>query len=451
MSLPKPSPEIPSSVYIENLGCAKNQVDAEIMGARLQEAGWNWVDDPASAALILVNTCGFIEPAQEESINTALALLAEHPRTPVALAGCLAQRFSEELAEGMPELAGVFGNREPDRVVEFVQRLQNGPVNPVVWLPPGDENLAEPRRGRLLSHPGSTFLKVAEGCNHRCSFCAIPSIRGDQRIRSVESLVTEFRELWQRGIFEFNLVAQDLAAWNGEGGLMALLRRLLQEPGEFWLRPLYLYPDQFPLEIVDLSLADHRLLPYFDLSFQHASPEILRRMGRPGDAGRYLDLVESIRAINPDTVLRSSFIVGFPGETAGHLEELRAFLRDASLEWVGVFEFSPQAGTPAGVLKKGVVSPREKKRRRSALEELQQPIVEQRLARFVGRVVPVLLEEPIQGTTITLGRSRMQAPDVDGLVVVHDTDGCLPGTVIHAEITAVSGVDLQARVVSVTA
>lgn len=480
-----------SSVYIENLGCAKNQVDAEIMGARLEDAGWTWVDNPDEASLILINTCGFIEPAQQESIDTALAALDRHPGIPVALAGCLAQRFSAELAGDIPELAGVFGNREPDRIDEFVRRLMAGNVagavdeavagnvagavdgavagnvaravdgagtgpgaSPLVWLPPGADDLAEPRRNRLLSHPGSVYLKVAEGCDHHCSFCAIPSIRGPQRVRSVDSIVNEFRHLRKEGLFEFNLVAQDLAAWRHGAGIMTLLETLLQEPGDFWLRPLYLYPDTFPLEIVELSRGDSRLLPYFDVSFQHGSPEILRRMGRPGGAERYLELIASIREINPDVVLRSSFIVGFPGETERHFEELLRFVETARLEWVGVFEFSPQAGTPAGESSRGAVSRALKRKRREQLEALQGPITTARLERFVGRSIPVLLEDSIQGTEIALGRSRMQAPEVDGLVVVHGAGaggeagpgfrGAAPARVVEARVTGVTGVDLQA-------
>ena len=434
------------TVYIEHLGCAKNQVDLEVMGARLQEAGWTWLDDPADAGLILVNTCGFIEPAQEESIDTTLALLAAHPGVPVAMTGCLAQRFSAELSEGMPELAGIFGNREPDRIAEFVDRLSGGDC--VVWLPEGREEPTDAPRSRLLSHPASAYVKIAEGCDHHCSFCAIPAIRGTLRVRSRTSVLKEFRELRQRGIHEFNLVAQDLAAWrdNSDGeGFLSLVDTLLAEPGEFWLRPLYLYPDQFPLELVRRSVQDPRLLPYFDLSFQHGSPEILRRMGRPGTPEGYLELIAGIREINPDASLRSSFIVGFPGETAEHLQQLTDFLAAATLEWVGVFEFSPQTGTGAAAIRKGVVPDSEKTRRRLLVESIQEPIVTARLTRHVGSHLPVLIEERIQESDILLGRSPLQAPEVDGLVVVHHGGDAQPGHLIQVEITGVTGVDMQGR------
>ncbi|MFW5795927.1 MAG: 30S ribosomal protein S12 methylthiotransferase RimO [Alkalispirochaeta sp.] len=468
-----------STVYIENLGCAKNQVDAEIIGARMEEAGWTWTDEADRADLIIVNTCGFIEPAQQESIDTTLALLADHPGVPVALAGCMAQRYAGELADGMPELAGVFGNREPHRIIEFLDRLNDGDPSrgPVVWVPDGAGPLVDAPRRRLLSGPGSAFLKVAEGCDHTCSFCAIPSIRGRLRVRSRTSVLDEFRRLRDSGVWEFNLVAQDLAAWNdatasgaageadtGTGaadavrgadtgtdaaiavpasGFTSLVRTLLTEPGEFWIRPLYLYPDTFPRELLHLAADDRRLLSYFDLSFQHAAPSVLRRMGRPGTPERYLSLIEEIREILPDAALRSSFIVGFPGETDEDVEILLDFLKAARLEWVGVFEFSPQDGTPAGAMQ-NTPAPEVATDRRTRIEALQETIVAERLQRFVGRELPVIVEDRIQGTAIALGRSPLQAPEVDGLVVVHDAPPDLrPGDRAGVTVTGVTGVDLQ--------
>lgn len=422
------------------------------MGNSLEDAGWTWQEDPTGADLILVNTCGFIEAAQEESINTALALLADHQDTPVALTGCLAQRFAGDLANGMPELAGVFGNRQPDQVVEFVRRVMESRDTrgaPVVWVPDGRREPADTPRRRLITPAATTYLKIAEGCDHHCSFCAIPSIRGTLRARSQESVLREFRELRKRGIFEFNLVAQDLAAWRDtreDRSFLTLVDALLAEPGDFWLRPLYLYPDQFPRELVHRTREDQRILPYFDLSFQHGSREILRRMGRPGSPEGYLDLVRFIRSANGDAALRSSFIVGFPGETESHVAELIGFLEAAELEWVGVFEYSPQEGTPAARIRTGVVPRKERARRRIAVEAAQQAIAVRRLERFTGRTLQVLVEEVMQGTSMALGRSPLQAPEVDGLVVIHNAGGVVPGEVVTARVTGVTGVDLQAVV-----
>ncbi len=441
-----------ASFYIENLGCAKNQVDAEIMGHSLQRDGWLWSDDAGTSELIIVNTCGFIEPAQQESIDTTLTFLSQFPDTPVILTGCMAQRFADDLAEGLPEVVGIFGNREPREISTFLRRLrarnEHGPTygGPEIWLPQGQVRLTGAPRGRLLSHPGSAYLKIAEGCEHNCTFCAIPSIRGRLRMRGTEDLLSEFRELRRRGRYEFNLIAQDLAAWSdGADGFAALLQTILSEEGNFWLRPLYLYPDTFPPEVIDLAIEDSRLVPYFDLSFQHASRTILHRMGRPGNATSYLDLVNRIRDRLPDVALRSSFIVGFPGETERDVEKLLEFIRQAALEWVGVFEFSPQAGTSAERMP-SQVPPETASRRKTLVESVQEEIVHKRLSRFKGRSLFVLVEERIDGVAVVLGRSPLQAPDVDGLVVVHEAPETIqPGDVISVSVTGVTGVDLQAR------
>lgn len=446
----------PGTVYIEHLGCAKNQVDAEVMVSQLEESDWTWTDDPAAASLILVNTCAFIEPAQQESIDTALSLLASYPDTPIALTGCMAQRFPEDLTEGLPELSGIFGNRDPGRILDFVSSLSSlsSAGAPVVSLPDAETVLPGARRTRLFSHPGSAYIKIAEGCDHSCSFCAIPSIRGKLRVRSADSVIREIDELAEAGVREFNLVAQDLAAWYESdaapgGGIASLVRHMLEREGEFWLRPLYLYPDTFPIELVHIVREDSRLLPYFDLSFQHASEPILRRMGRPGSPDRYLRLIEEIRSIEPDVVLRSSFIVGFPGETAEDQTELLAFLRAAELDWVGVFEFSPQTGTPAARLaeRDGLPDAETVAAFRSEVEQLQDSIMSRRLRRWEGRTMRLLVEESIEGAGLSIARSRINAPDVDGLVVLHHEQEDTPrvGEFVTARITGVSGIDLQAE------
>lgn len=459
-------PPVSPSVYIENLGCAKNQVDAETMGNRLIATGWQWVDDPSAADLILVNSCGFIEPAQQETIDVTLELVDRFPRTPVVMTGCLAQRYAVELADEMPELAGIFGNRAPERITEFVERLfpdapeaappmdapEAAPSDtaPLVWTPDGDGALYGSGRVRRLSRPGSAFMKVAEGCNHTCSFCAIPSIRGLLRSRPSGDILAEFRELRGTGVTEFNLVAQDLAAWRepASRGIVALLEELLAEEGDFWIRLLYLYPDTFPEALLSLAERDHRLLRYFDLSFQHASSRILSAMGRPGDADRYLDLIARIRDRLPDVALRSSFIVGFPGETEDDLRELEAFLEAARLEWVGVFAFSPQDGTPAAALTDELLPEAEIEARRSRIMELQAPIATDRLSRFVGQTLPVIVEEPFSSGDLAFGRSPLQAPDVDGLVVIHGAaDALEAGQFVRVTVSGVTGFDMQASLI----
>lgn len=446
------------NLYLENLGCAKNQVDAEVMGTLLERQGWQWIDHPDAAELIVVNTCGFIEPAQEESIDRIMQLIAAHPNTPVIAAGCLSQRFPQQLAEGIPELAAVFGNRAPERIGELLERIATETSeNPLVWTPDGTADLPSLPRKRLISHPGSAFIKVAEGCDHRCTFCAIPLIRGRVRTRPLEAIVAEAAELAQRGILEFNLIAQDLAAFD-RPNLAELLAQLAAAVGKVgggasaprWIRSLYLYPDRFPLEIVPQTSIEGPLLPYFDISFQHGSTGVLRRMGRPGNAESYLALVAAIRDANPDVVLRSSIIVGFPGETEEDVAALELFLRTARLEWVGFFAYSTEEGTPAARLAAAgaAVPVRVVKERLARLKAVQEEIAATQLQRFVGRTIPVLIEEAVQGTSLYLGRGPMHAGEVDGLVVLDASNTVpSPGTIVRAQIRALNGLDFAANIV----
>ena len=405
----------------------------------MERAGWRRVDAAADAAVILVNTCGFIRPAKEESINATLALIESVPDARVVMTGCLAQRYPHELAAEIPELAGVFGNRAPHRIPEFLAGLDDGAR---VMLPDPDPQSA-PRRGHLLSLPGSAFVKVAEGCEHRCSFCAIPLIRGSLRSRPADQVVAEIRELLDRGLREINLVAQDLASYGRDlnraaagaarpqsgdlpGGArpvssaVDLLERISALPGDFWVRLLYVYPERFPDAFLDLVAADSRLLPYFDIPFQHASAAVLRRMGRPGSAAGYLDLIARIRDRLPHAFIRSTVLVGFFGEDDAAFEELLQFQDAARIDWLGVFPYSPEDGTPALAGKPGRrVSAKEALRRANVVRERQEPITWSRVDRLVGRTLDVLVEEMVSGEPIALGRCYAQAPEVDGAVVVH--------------------------------
>lgn len=431
--------------YIENLGCAKNQVDAEIMGAALEDDGWQWSETPEDASLILINTCAFVEEAQEESINTTLDTLSSFRDVPLVMTGCLSQRYSGEISEEMPELAGIFGNRDPQLITELVHRIFDGETKPIVSIPETPSSVSHIRRRRLLSHPGSAFVKIAEGCDHRCTFCAIPEIRGSLRTRPIEGIVGEIVKLLDRGIFEFNLVAQDLSAYD-DPNLPTLLEAILALPGQFWIRPLYIYPDEFPLEVVRMSLRDSRLLPYFDIPFQHASAPLIKRMGRRGSGAEYLALLDRIRSINPDAVIRSSFIVGFPGETERDVDELVEFLKTGRLDWAGFFRYSPQDGTPAMKwVDEGVLSDSETVSARLArVQQVQESVTTESLTRFTETNQTVLIEEVVEGADMYLGRSPVQAPEVDGLVIVHSNRIFQPGDRVSVRIRNVRGVDMNA-------
>ena len=451
--------------FIENLGCAKNQVDAEVMIAALERDAWECVDDPGSADVILVNSCGFIEPAKQESIDVTLAMLGNYPDARVVMTGCLSQRYPDQLVVEIPELAGVFGNRAPHRIAAFLRTLDAGGTR--VSVP--DAALDSHERSRLLSLPGSAYVKVSEGCDNRCSFCAIPLIRGRARSKPLDAIVTEIRTLVDRGIREINLVAQDLASYGadrrGAGAAIvdagavsvdarvtgvSLLRAISQVPGNFWVRLLYVYPDRFPDGFLEIVRDDPRILPYFDIPFQHASTTVLRRMARPGTADGYLDLVARIRDALPDVFLRSTFLVGFFGEDDAAFEELLAFQQKVRLDWLGVFPYSPEDGTRA---MKGDppldVPPELALRRADLVAERQREITHERVERLVGRTLDVLVEELVPHEPLALGRCYAQAPDVDGAVVIHvpdpsDGPAVVPGEFIRCAIVRRNGLDVEA-------
>jgi ribosomal protein S12 methylthiotransferase len=432
----------PRTFHVESLGCAKNQVDAEVMIAALEREGWTFAAGPEDAAVLIVNTCGFIDAARRESIETGLSLRARFPDRHLYLVGCLAERYPGELAVEMPEIDGFLGNRDPAGIVELVEgRLPRGlPAAPPADLP---SPRPVPRRARLLSYPGSAYLKVAEGCANRCSYCAIPLIRGDLVSRPRADVVDEARGLIAAGTYELVLIAQDLGSYGRDRGaaeLPSLLADLATIPGDFWVRLLYVHPDHFPEEILAIMRDDPRFLPYFDVPFQHASPSILAAMGRKADPEANLRLVERIRAALPGAVLRSTFLLGFPGETDRDAELLARFQEEAALDWVGAFTYSREEGTRAHGLP-GRVTRKAADTRRSALEERQVPITWRRLDRHLGVEMNVLIEERVEGEDLSLGRAYLQAPDVDGLTVVRAA--CAPGTVVRVRIGRRNGFDLE--------
>lgn len=464
--------------YLEPLGCAKNQVDGEIIISRLLDLGWVQAQAPQDAGVILVNTCGFIQPAKEESITTTFELIQDHPEIPVIMAGCLAQRYGSVLLDQMPELAGVFGNHQVEAIGHYLENLL--PQGTRVFLPEpaygSQKSDGSDRQRRVLQgFPGSAYLKIAEGCQHRCSFCAIPLIRGKLRSYTIEAVVMEFRQLLSMGVKEINLIAQDLGSFGKDRGqpqLPSLLRALLKEADDFfgsnqetstsditntgnitstqklWIRPLYLYPETFPIEILDLFLEDSRLLPYFDIPFQHTNRDILRSMGRAIHQGTMVDLIQSIRTKIPHAALRSSFITGYPGETQDQHQELVDALAGAGLDWVGFFAYSKEEGTRAYELKPQI-RVKEVQKRKSELEACQQQITYRLLDHRLENHprTTMLVEEILPGDPpIALGRCWFQAPEVDGLTVVPlPPPNTKPGDWLEIELVSRSGVDMKAR------
>lgn len=435
------------SVYIENLGCAKNQVDAETLLALLAGAGWTVVEEASLANLIIVNTCGFLESAREESINTFFALHEAHPQAKIVVAGCLAQRYGNELEKELPESDGIFGNMNLSKITSFAEELLKGDrafSYPEIALEP------EVERFWRYNYPASAYLKLSEGCNHRCSYCAIPLIRGDLRSRSEQAILNDAAFLIREGVKEINLVAQDLAAYGTDSGepsqFTKLLRKLCSLEGEFAVRLLYIHPDAFPEDLIDLMLEEPKIIRYFDIPFQHAATPILRSMGRLGTKESYLTLIDSIRAKLPDAVIRTTMMLGYPAERDVDFEEVLDFLSKARFDWVGSFVYSLENDTPAERLttkKEHKAMQKVAQIRQNRLNDMQQQITMQQLQRFVGTTCEVLIEEQIQGEDLSIGRMYAQAPEVDGLTVVMGRD-LVPGSVITCGITRVNGIDLEA-------
>jgi ribosomal protein S12 methylthiotransferase len=442
--------------YLDPLGCAKNQVDAETLMAFLREASWVSVEDPAQAQLIIVNSCGFIAKAKQESINAVLKYRKTYPDKKIVLAGCLAQGYAQELSEALPEADLIFGNRDLAKITQAASLAlapAQSSASSRVFVPRERPDTALPALGRrpLLSLPGSAYVKIAEGCDNHCTFCAIPRIRGPLRSRALSEVVAECRELLDRGIKELCLIGQDLASYGtdrtgGRSELPQLLQALSRLHGRFWVRLLYLHPDKFPPDILDIIRGDPRLLPYFDLPFQHGASKILRAMNRRGTGASYLALMQGIRETLPEATIRSTFLTGFPGETEKDFQGLLDFQEQAQLDWVGCFTYSREEHTPAYSLKPRI--PQDLAQARKELIETRQvPITEKRLDRFLGRTLEALVEEAVQSppeqSYVYLARLMCQAPEVDGLTCIRSDTPLVPGTFVKGRIFARQGFDLH--------
>jgi ribosomal protein S12 methylthiotransferase len=432
--------------YIDQHGCAKNQVDGEEIIVRLEDAGYEEVTDASMADIVVVNSCGFIETAKKESIDAVIGWKEAWPGKKILLAGCLAQRYATELAAELPEADGIVGNADLAAVVLAVEELAAG-GRPVI-VPEAAVSIGTVRRRRLLDFPGTAHVKITEGCSNNCTFCAIPLIRGRLRSRPVADIVAECSELAAGGVREIVLVGQDLGSFGKETAGRQLLPELLEGlsalAGDFRVRVMYIHPDNFPLGILPVMAADPRLLPYFDLPFQHASASILKRMNRRGSSSSYLELLAEIRKALPEAVLRSTFLIGFPGESDEDFAELRSFQDEARLDWLGSFAYSREEGTAAASMK-GRLPKKIVAERRRAVEEAQERITREGLARFVGRELEVLVEEPLENEddSFSIGRAWLQAPEVDGLTVLRGA--WKPGCLVRARVLGVAGVDLDAE------
>lgn len=400
-------------VGVVSLGCAKNQVDTERMLGLLRRFGYDFTPDPVEAEVLIVNTCGFIDPAKEESINTILemARYKETGRCKVLVAtGCLTERYREELTAELPEIDILLGVREYEKLPGLLAEKLGAP------LPKLDCGLTD----RLLTTPPyRAFLRTGDGCNNRCTYCAIPLIRGNLRSEPMEQLIDEAKGLADRGVTELTIIAQDTSGYGvdryGRSMLVPLLKELNAIDALHWIRVLYTYPDTVNEALLDTLAEGEKLIPYLDIPLQHIDDDILQRMHRRGSGAYIRSLLDYLYRNYPDFTLRTTMMVGFPGETEEQFQTLLTFLRDYPFDRVGAFAFSPEEGTQAAQMPNQV--PEEVKQARlAALMAQQGPISLKRNRRWVGRETELLIEELTR--THAMGRTPREAPDVDGRVMI---------------------------------
>ena len=402
-----------------SLGCAKNQVDGELLMAKLKAAGYEQVDDVAMADVAIVNTCGFIESAQKESIDEILELgmLKKEGRIKKLVAtGCLAERFQGEMRKELPELDGVLGIGANEDPVKYLRdMLESGPIEAF----PEKEKLPLSGDRELTTPSWSAYLKIAEGCDNRCSYCAIPYIRGGYRSRTMEDIEQEARALARNGAKELVLIAQDTTRYGidlyGEYSLAKLLKRLSGIEGIKWLRVLYCYPDAITDELLEVMADEEKVLPYIDIPLQHCSGKVLRAMNRRGDMESLEALIEKIRSKVPGVILRTTLITGFPGETEEDFTQLSEFVKTVKFDRLGCFTYSREEGTPAASLP-DQLDQEEKERRAGIIAEQQMDITGEKGEALIGKTVEVLVEGFDRYAECWFGRSYMDAPDVDGKV-----------------------------------
>jgi ribosomal protein S12 methylthiotransferase len=412
-------------LHLVSLGCARNQVDSEIMLGLLEKAGWIITDNPAEAEVIVVNTCSFIEAAAQESIDTILELAtlkAEGNCRRLIVAGCLPERYQEKIAHELPEVDFFLGTGAYDRIVDVVEE---NIVPTICLLPPPEERPMDPPDvPRLPTSSYSAYIKIAEGCSRKCTYCIIPKLRGRQRSRKPADIISEAERLIRSGAKELNLVAQDTTSWGYDldppGHPADLLKSLSMIGGDKWIRLLYGHPDRFDDRLIHAIGKEPGLCSYFDIPVQHVSSKILKKMGRNYNCDDLLVLFKKIRSIVPDAVLRTTLIVGFPGETQKDLEKLLDFIEEVRFDHLGVFTYSDEDDLPSHNLP-GHVSKKTAMKRYERIMIAQAEISGKNNEKYIGCELDVLVEEaPEDG--VFIGRTWFQAPDVDGITYIRTFD-----------------------------
>ena len=443
---------------IISLGCARNLVDSEVMAGVLHQNDYELVPEPETADIVLINTCGFIAAAKEESIDTILdvARLKEEGKVKqLIVAGCLSQRYPNELAKELPEVDFFIGTGEVPRIAEILKEHEAQARRQYVGLP---SYLYDHSTPRIRSTPSYTaFVKVSEGCDHKCAFCIIPQMRGPHRSRSIDSIFNEACKLTEKGVKEINLIAQDLTAYGRDRKdgttLEGLLRELANVPQLHWLRLLYAYPNFLDDALLEVIRDKEKICKYIDIPFQHISQSILQRMRRGKSGSSVREATQKLRKFIPGLTLRTSLIVGFPGETDTDFSELLDFVEEAEFERLGVFKYSPEEGTAAARMG-AQVSEQVKERRWQEVMDLQSVISRKKNEGLIGTIQRVMIDDVALNSERVIGRTRGHAPEVDGVVFVESDDSrpkrvpVRPGDMIDVKITGALDYDLISETIN---
>jgi ribosomal protein S12 methylthiotransferase len=427
------------TIAISHLGCEKNRIDSEHMLGLLTEAGYQVDSNEELADYVIVNTCSFIQEARQESVRTLVELAEANKK--IIISGCMAQHFQAQLLEELPEAVALVGTGDYQKIVNVIERVETGEKVKEISAQPtyiADENTPRYR----TTTEGVAYLRIAEGCDYRCSFCIIPYLRGKQRSRSIESIVAEAQQLAAQGVQELILISQISTNYGLDLYGQPELARLLRELGKVdvpWIRIHYAYPTGITPEVIAAMKETPNVLPYLDLPLQHSHPEILKGMNRPWQGQVNDAIIDRIKEAIPEAVLRTTFIVGFPGETDAHFAHLQRFVQRHEFDHVGVFTFSPEEETPSYNLPNQLPE-KVKQERRNALMEIQQPIAARKNQACVGQIAQVLIEQENPETKELVGRSARFAPEVDGLVYVQGE--ATLGSMVSVKITDADVYDL---------
>lgn len=428
-----------------SLGCPKNLIDSEAMLGQLVEKGYSIASDPSDSEIIIVNTCGFIEPAKKESIETILQAAEYKTKDPdkkLIVAGCLVQRYGKELKKEIPEVDHFVTLNDVERIVEacgteFDERLDEQPA----------DYIYDGKVRRIITTPGSyAYLKIAEGCDHVCSFCAIPSMRGKYRSRTIASICAEAQDLAQQGIKELVLISQDSTIYGWDlglkEGLAVLVRELAKTDGIDWIRVMYSYPTSLRKSFLEAMAEVPKICNYIDMPLQHASGAVLARMQRGGNSDQYRRMIDNMRKTVPEIAIRTTLIAGYPGETDEDFKQLYDFVKDVEFERLGVFTYSDEEGT-AGYEHQPKVLRKVAVQRRRELMSLQSAISKKHNRAMIGKNAKVLIDKV--ETNSGIGRLYSQAPDIDGVVKIKGMSNLVPGEFVDVVITGAGEYDLNAR------